>query len=79
MIEKEYCRSCTAPILWVRTVNGKYMPLNAEPDPKGNIVLDRHDVATVLGKNAVVPVGTPIYMPHHATCSNAQQHRKAKS
>lgn len=40
------------------------MPLDAEPDPTGNV--------TIEGGKAVVhgqpPMTGPVYMPHHATC-----------
>lgn len=32
------CRSCSKPVLWVKTVNGKPIPLDQEPRADGNIV-----------------------------------------
>lgn len=34
------CRSCQAPIRWIRTAVGKPMPLDFAPSPNGNV---RHD------------------------------------
>lgn len=33
------CRSCGAAITWATTVHGKPMPVDAVPDPGGNVVL----------------------------------------
>lgn len=65
------CRSCGAEILWVLTAaNGKPMPLDATPNPEGNVEL-------VTGR-AVVHASSPlfatpgsIYMSHFATCPDA--------
>lgn len=70
------CRSCSAPIEWARTVNGRLIPLDAEPDPAGNVLLEDVQgsrVAHVLGARGDVPfelahLDGPRYMPHHATC-----------
>lgn len=66
------CRSCDAIIVWVRTVAGKAMPLDRDPDPNGNVVL-RDGVAVVLGplERAIAEEeGELLRMPHHATCPN---------
>lgn len=72
------CRSCDAEILWATTAAGKAMPLDAVPNPNGNVeaVCDAH------GRWSVVAVykgpdlfGAVRYMPHHATCPNADEHR----
>jgi len=69
------CRSCGASIRWARTTNDRPIPLDAEPDPAGNVLL-LGETAHVLGKGATVPLelagdddGTR-WMPHHATCEN---------
>lgn len=37
------CSSCGAPVRWARTSSGKAIPLDAEPDPAGNLlVVDQH-------------------------------------
>lgn len=40
MAQPGKCRSCLKQVLWVKTVNGKPMPLDPEPRPDGNIVSD---------------------------------------
>ena len=64
------CRSCGDEIRWARTVAGKAMPLDLEPNPNGNVVL-RDGVAVVLGpleRTIAEEEGETLRMPHHATC-----------
>ena len=67
------CRSCDAPIRWVRTVRGNLMPLDAAPDPAGNVeIID--GVAHVHGQP---PLGTPeLWTCHFYTCPDAQTWKK---
>ncbi len=54
------CRSCEAPIVWVQTQSGKYMPVDAHSYDEGDglvFVKDKH-------------------ISHFATCPNANKHRK---
>lgn len=70
------CRSCQAEIRWARTAGaGKLMPLNAAPDPAGNVTLAGGGplpVATVHDRNQPALLGftedVEWWMPHHATC-----------
>ncbi len=84
------CRSCDAPILWCVTEAGKWQPLDAQPDPSGNVEIERRGCATVsrVVNNVAIVLGgalaesrggQPIvrYMPHHATCPNADQWRRS--
>lgn len=85
------CSKCSAPILWVATKNAKMQPLDAEPNPDGNIRLTgdyRQTDRGVLPESAVItkaeePVlfGDEVvrYMPHHATCPFAEEFRKRKA
>lgn len=83
------CRSCAAPIRWTVTTFGKPLPVDAAPDPTGNVV----QVDTVEhrarsgGPLEVVPLvrveppgmfpdGRPRWQPHFATCKQADQWRK---
>lgn len=76
------CSSCSAPITWAQTENGKPMPVDAVPVPNGNIELqlpnDPRDppVAHVLRKGETRPA--PLYVSHFSTCPDAAEHRKAK-
>jgi hypothetical protein len=76
------CRSCGAAVIWCKTANGKTMPVNAEPDPKGNIVINQEGealLATYLTKALKETLGdiTPRYTSHFSNCPHAAQHRKA--
>lgn len=81
------CRSCGAQMVFVETIFGKRIPLDAEPNmEKGNIVV-ANGVAIYIsgpkreGEARVVAerVGLRLYTSHFATCPNADQHRKASS
>ncbi len=65
------CRSCRAPIRWARTVTGRAIPLNAEPDADGNVELVDGVASLWLWRDGAVR-----YMPHHATCPTVDQHRR---
>lgn len=78
MADTGTCRSCNAPILWVETIQGKRMPLDAEPHEDGNVALMPAG-AMVLTKELVEQgkkIGSKRYRSHFATCPNAGQHRK---
>jgi hypothetical protein len=78
--EKGKCRSCGAAILWVKTVAGKAMPLDAVPAEDGNIALMPAG-AMVLPKETAdlgQKIGARRYKSHFATCPNAAKHRKGK-
>jgi hypothetical protein len=68
------CKSCGAPIVWVRMRSDKMMPVDANPDPRGNIeIFD--GFGSVIEKTDLFP-GRDRYISHWATCPNAQEHRK---
>jgi len=77
------CRSCGAEIMWIKTVNGKNMPVDAEPvyfhqDPSGAEIFVTKGGAVVHGitaKPGENDVSTG-YNSHFATCPFADQHRR---
>jgi hypothetical protein len=76
------CRSCSEPIFWIVSAapGHKSMPLNNEPDPTGNVVIE-NGYARVLNADqraAAVLDGTTLYRSHFASCPAAQKHRKPK-
>lgn len=74
------CSACGAPIRWERTEKGKAMPLNQEPDPKGNVILKPYADgmrAHILHKDEADLPGTR-FMPHHATCEKVGEFRRGK-
>ncbi len=78
-MEAGICRSCKAPIWWVRTAaTGSLMPLDREPVAEGNVIVKDGVAHTLRGDLFEEMADGPHYMPHHATCPNAAQHRKEK-
>lgn len=73
------CKSCPASIRWIETDKGNPMPLDAEPTPAGNVVLDetgkRGTVAAGEELERFRGLGAVLYMPHHAVCPAAAKHR----
>lgn len=78
------CRGCHAPIFFAVSTNRVRTPINMEPDPAGNVILDgighidgvEYPLAVVLGP-ADVPFGDPPrYQTHFATCPNAGDFKK---
>ena len=74
-MDSAVCRSCGANILWARTSNGKAMPLDATPNPKGNLVVDGKGCIGAATKGEL-PDGEVRYISHFATCPNSAKHRK---
>ena len=62
------CRSCGADIIWVETVNGKRMPVDAKPE--------KRFVLSVADGEASIATIKDTYVSHFATCPNASKHRK---
>ncbi|WP_053208299.1 hypothetical protein [Jiangella muralis] len=67
------CSLCGADVVWAITAAGKRQPLNATPDPAGNVAAHRDGTGTRRAR-AVVPdrplMGFErLYMPHAATCA----------
>ena len=73
------CRSCGAPIVWVRSVNGVPMPLDADPVPDGNVYVRGgvgHVVAGPMDLLFEADAGTSLYTVHHATCPHGRDWRR---
>ena len=81
MARRGICGGCREPLLWAVTIRGKFMPLNPQPDPDGNVAAYKDHLgdmrARTLGKDQP-PMGYErVYMPHAATCA-AVKERKAQ-
>lgn len=70
------CRSCRAPVRWLKTEKGASMPVDPEPVEDGNVVIDG-ERAIVLRKGEAGPPGLR-YVAHFATCPSAAAHRARK-
>jgi len=60
------CKTCGAPILWLRMTTGAQMPVDEKPQRL--IVLEPTNVGVVRD----------CYTSHFATCPDAAQHRRAR-
>lgn len=69
------CRTCDAPIIWARTPGGKAIPVDSEPRPDGNLVLEFNGEEGVTARY-VSEGGT--HVSHFVTCPDADTHRKPK-
>jgi hypothetical protein len=76
---------CDAPIIFVVISNQvgrkpKLMPLDASPDPGGNVAVYCDQAGTwrgrVLGKGQQAASYERVYCPHFATCKDPAAHRR---
>lgn len=73
------CRSCDAPIIGALTVNGKWMPVDAEPRADGNLSLtEAEPIPQVTVIKASDGVEGRRYVSHFVTCPNAERRRRRK-
>lgn len=77
------CRSCGAPIVWIRTRAGKQMPCDANPvhfvnRPKGADLIVMNDGFVLRGDVVTDPAEATGcgHISHFSTCPNADEHRK---
>lgn len=63
------CKHCGRLIVWVKTVNGKNMPIDAVPDATGNVFINDKKQAEVL-REGESRQGRRLFMCHYATCKN---------
>lgn len=77
-----FCRSCGAPIMWIKTPLGKWMPVDEglheykrDENGKTTLVNDRGEVIRCSIEFEGKADGSA-RLPHWATCPNADMHRK---
>jgi hypothetical protein len=83
MTDVANCRSCKAPIIWCRTSSGKNMPVDADPDERGDFFLSRAedgklDAFHVRRYPGKMPEDVERYTSHFATCEDANQFRRPR-
>lgn len=59
------CKSCGAPLVFLKTKNGKHMPV----DYSGKVMDDKRDN---------VQFDPSVHVSHFQTCPDAETHRKRK-
>lgn len=78
-MEDSKCRLCGAFIKWIHaSLTGALVPLNAEPDPKGNYVLVDGQAQLLRGDLWEEIVQGPRYRSHVETCSDARVRKPRK-
>jgi hypothetical protein len=74
------CRSCGQSVIWTITTLGHRMPVNATPDPGGNLHLDATSnpptVAVINTDSHDLDCRRNHYLSHFATCRDSGQWRK---
>ena len=84
--EMSVCKGCGAPIDWIKTTEGRNMPIDPEPvfiiEGGGTDRFVTDEGAVVLGRmarpdeeSAALPVG---FVPHWKTCPNAADFRRRR-
>lgn len=69
------CRGCGARIIWMPTAKGKAMPVDAKPNPDGNMIL--RNGALLFGATAEhLRDGEQLRMPHWATCPQSGKFKR---
>jgi hypothetical protein len=69
------CASCAAPIIWAVTAKAKRMPVNFEPGPAGNVVLEWRGGPVPLARVVSVP-RDGLRTSHFVTCKDAKSWRR---
>lgn len=76
------CSSCGARITWAKTIKGRPIPLDAEPSPRGNVIIDAVNGTALVYRDpsAIAPrnANEPRFLSHFATCPNADTHREKR-
>lgn len=72
------CRSCGAPIRWVKTMHGRNHPIDAMPVPDGDWVLRPSAMGTLMVRYTLIQGDAERYTSHFATCPNADRHRRPR-
>lgn len=76
------CRGCRLDIAWVRTTNGKAMPIDPLPNPSGNVIVRYENGALVASVLVASDTNRPqgvAFMPHFATCTAINRTRKTST
>ncbi len=72
------CSSCGASIIWATSTKGKPMPVDAEPVPNGNLVIERQVGNRVRAFDPLLDAPNDRFVSHFATCPDRDFHRKPR-
>jgi len=72
------CRSCGAEIIWAETVNGKKIPLDAQPRLDGALALSPRGTVVTIGPDPCPGYDDQRFVSHFATCKDAPKWRRPK-
>lgn len=84
-MNNDLCRTCGAPIVWIKTLAGKAMPCNADgvlviADPKAKeFMVSATGIAGTCRRAGPEDINERReirYTSHFATCPQAAQHRR---
>lgn len=69
------CARCGDSIMWAITERGRRMPLDPEPNPRGNVslVITREGLRAQVVSLVSADNQEGLYMPHFATCGSAKR------
>lgn len=75
------CRSCGVAIKWIKTLKGKFMPVDEEPVSPDDIEVDcilvsEDGVVMSCAKAILGEPEHPLYQSHFASCPDAKKWRK---
>lgn len=71
------CRSCGKPVMWLKhEVSGANAPIDAKPHERGSCVVD---LKTGTYRVVKSPYEGEAYIPHFATCPDANVWRKKRA
>jgi len=72
------CKSCGAPILWLRYVKTEKATAIDEKPVLGGSIIIHPDGETYLIASPAARIGNYLHTNHFQTCSSAEQHRAKK-
>jgi hypothetical protein len=74
-----HCRSCRARISFARLRSGRTLPIDWEPAANGTVWFDiEQDQWLLITRDQPAPTGAATYLPHFATCPDADTWRTRK-
>lgn len=77
--ELRACTSCGGRIVWAVTVQGKRIPLDADPHPFGTFGLVDNKAIPLTDAMREGAFAGERYATHFITCPNAKTHRKTRA